>query len=153
MRSTSSRGDLTEIEIAAALMRAGRRVLRPISAACRYDLVIDNDDGTFVRVQCKTGVLKGGSIIFRVYSVSGHRTAGMPYHGQVDAFGVHCPAVGSSYLVPIDTLAAVRGMVALRVSPARNGQVRRVRDAATFAIRAIPSLAGPTRTSGTSPAP
>lgn len=153
VRSTSSRGDLTEIEITAALMRAGRRVLRPISAACRYDLLIDNDDGTFVRVQCKTGVLRGGSIVFRVYSVSGHRTTGMPYHGQIDAFGVHCPAVGSSYLVPIDSLGTVRGMVALRVSPARNGQVRRTREAATFAIRATPCLAGHPGSRGTSPAP
>ena len=134
VRSTSSRGDITEMEIAAALMRAGRRVLRPISASCRYDLLIDNDDGTFTRVQCKTGVLKAGSIIFRAYSVSGHTTAPMSYQGQIDAFGVHCPAIGTSYLVPIDSLTHARGMVSLRVSPARNGQVRRTRDAARFAI-------------------
>ncbi len=58
-------------------------------------------DGSFVRVQCKTGVLHGGSVVFRVYSVSGHGGVGIPYHGQIDAFGVFCPANRGTYLVPV----------------------------------------------------
>jgi hypothetical protein len=45
MRDTTTPGDLAEIEIAAALMRSGRRVLRPLSNGLRYDLVVDNNDG------------------------------------------------------------------------------------------------------------
>ncbi len=133
-RDTSSRGDLSEIEIVAALMRAGRRVLRPLSSASRYDLVIDNRDGTFVRVQCKTGALRNGSIVFRVYSVSGHRTIGEPYQTEVDAFGVYCPATGAAYLVPIDVVARRTGSVCLRITPARNGQSRGIRHAGAFLI-------------------
>src|SRR5438445_4819636 len=57
-RDTSSRGDLSELQIATALMRAGRQVLRPLSSSLRYDLVIGEGNGAFIRVQCKTGVLR-----------------------------------------------------------------------------------------------
>ena len=133
-RDTSSRGDLSEYEIAVALMRAGRRVLRPISSASRYDLAIDNRDGTFVRVQCKTGVLRDGRIVFRAYSVSGHSTKSAPYREDVDAFGVYCPATGHAYLIPIAAVGQRSGSVYLRVSPARNGQKHGVHDAREFLI-------------------
>ena len=134
MRDTSSRGDLTEIEVAAALMRDGRRVLRPVSSASRYDLVLDNRNGTFTRVQCKTGVLRRGAIVFRVYSVSGHRTKGVTYQSEVDAFGVYCPETRATYLVPMATIAERRVMVCLRVTSARNGQQRGIKDARRFEI-------------------
>lgn len=134
MRDTSGRGDLTEAEVTAALLRAGRRVLRPLSSASRYDLVVENEDGTFSRVQCKTGVLKNGAVVFRVYSVSGHRTAGVPYGGQVDAFGVFCAQTNAAYLVPITAVARHRVMASLRVAPPRNGQKFAIRNAEDFRI-------------------
>src|SRR5437016_9333491 len=72
MKNTTLRGDIAEFQIAAALIRHGNRLLRPLSSASRYDLLIDNEDGTFTRVQCKSGVLRNGCVLFRVYSVSGH---------------------------------------------------------------------------------
>ena len=48
-RDTTRRGELSEFEIIAALLRAGRVVVRPLSAGLRYDLVIDSEDGTFAR--------------------------------------------------------------------------------------------------------
>ncbi len=71
--------------MAAALIRQGKRLLRPLSSATRYDLLIDEEDGTFTRVQCKTGVLRHGCVVFRLYSVSGHDTPSKGYVGQVDA--------------------------------------------------------------------
>src|SRR5205823_11864207 len=55
MRDTTRSGDLAELEITIALVRAGKRVLKPLSSACRYDLAIDEGDGHFTRVQCKSG--------------------------------------------------------------------------------------------------
>jgi len=121
-RDTSRTGDLTELEVALALTRAGYRVLQPLSAASRYDLAIDNEDGTLTRIQCKTGVLRDGRIVFRVYSVSGHQSHGKPYHGQIDAFGVYCGATRRAYLIPLAVIPEHRVMVCLRVSPAKNGQ-------------------------------
>ena len=74
MKDTTSRGDIAELQIAAALVRHGKRLLRPLSSASRYDLLIDNENGTFTRVQCKSGVLRNGCVLFRVYSMSGHET-------------------------------------------------------------------------------
>ena len=115
-------GHLTELEVALALTRAGCRLLQPLSAASRYDLAIDNENGTLTRIQCKTGVLRNGRIVFRVYSVSGHDSAGKPYQGEVDAFGVYCEATRRTYLVPLAIIPEHRVMVCLRVLPSKNAQ-------------------------------
>ena len=47
VKDTTSRGDIAEMQVAAALVRAGKKLLRPLSSATRYDLLIDNEDGTF----------------------------------------------------------------------------------------------------------
>lgn len=134
MKDTTTIGDVTEMEVATALVRKGKKLLRPLSAATRYDLVIDNEDGTFVRVQCKTGRLREGRVEFRLYSVSGHRTQGVGYRGQVDAYGVYCPQIDAIYLVPVTAISACGAIATLRVDPARNGQTRGVRQAAEFTI-------------------
>lgn len=94
---TTGRGDITEIHVAAALMRTGRRVLRPISNGLRYDLLIDNGDGTFWRVQCKTGLLKDGYIVFRARNFDARRPNGVSYRGQIESFGVFCPEIGRTF--------------------------------------------------------
>lgn len=134
MKDTTTIGDVTEMEVATALVRSGKKLLRPLSAAARYDLVIDNEDGTFIRVQCKTGRLREGRVEFRLYSVSGHRTQGVGYRGQVDAYGVYCPQIDAIYLVPVTAISACGAIATLRVEPARNGQTRGVRHAAEFTI-------------------
>jgi hypothetical protein len=108
-------------------------VLKPISVGCRYDLVIDEGD-RFIRVQCKTGVLRQGRVVFRVYSVDASRPRPRSYHGQVEAFGVYCPGTMSCYLVPMDAVISCDTMVALRVIPSRNGQTRGIRLAEEYVI-------------------
>jgi hypothetical protein len=135
VKDTTGRGDLSEFEIATALMRAGKRVLRPLSAGLRYDLAIDGGDGTVIRVQCKTGVLRNGVITFRVCNADARRPDGVPYKGQVEAFGVYCPQNGRAYLVPMDAVVTNSSTAKLRLQPAQNGQQRRVRLAETFEIR------------------
>lgn len=134
VKDTTFQGDVTETQVAAALVRRGMRILRPMSSAARYDLLIDHDDGHFTRVQCKTGVLRHGCVVFRLYSVSGHDTANKPYAGQADAFGVYCPQTNRSYLVPMAAISSCRFFATLRVEPARNGQRVRTRAAEEFAI-------------------
>ncbi len=126
-------GELTELEVTMALMRAGKRLLKPISASCRYDLAID-DDGILTRIQCKTGVLRGGRVVFRLYSINASQPRARTYRGEVDAFGVYCRATATCYLVPMSAVAACDTMAALRVVPSGNGQVRGIRRAADFVI-------------------
>lgn len=131
LRNTTALGDRSELEVAAALTRSGRTVLRPLSAGLRYDLAIDNKDGTITRIQCKTGILKSGAIYFRAYNADGRRPNGVPYRGQVEAFGVFCPQTGCVYMVPLAALASV-STARLRVGAARNKQVKGVLFAQDF---------------------
>ena len=117
-----------------ALVRVGRRVLRPVSSGLRYDLAIDIGDGTIVRVQCKTGVLASGRIVFRVCSTDARRHRGVPYHGEVDAFGVFCPQTRATYLVPMSAVGGCATMGCLRVDRPKNGQSKRIRYAADYEI-------------------
>ena len=134
MRDTTGRGDISEIQVAAALMRAGQRVFRPISGGLRYDLLIDNADGTFSRVQCKTGLMKDGFIVFRVRNCDARRPIGVSYWGQIESFGVFCPQNGRTYLVPMAALTTSDSTARLRLRPTRNGQRTGVRLADEFDI-------------------
>jgi hypothetical protein len=135
LKDTTSRGELSELEIATALARAGHRVLRPLSAGLRYDLAVDNGDGTLTRIQCKTAIVRGGAIEFNVSSADARRPNGVPYVGQIEAFGVFCPETGKVYLIPIARVIASSSKARLRVSPARNGQVRGTTPAEQFEVR------------------
>ncbi len=134
MAGHDCRGDETELAVALAPVRAGRKLLRPLSSATRYDLLIDNEDGTYTRIQSKTGSIHDSCLRFRAYSVSGHNTTGKRYHGQIDVFGVYCPETGRTYLVPIAALTAGATIVSLRLAPARNGQKRGIRLARPFEL-------------------
>ena len=149
MKNTTLRGDIAEFQIAAALILNGRRVLRPLNNGLRYDLVIDNEDGTFSRVQCKMGLLRKGCVTFRVYSNdASHRP--VTYAGQIDAIAVYCPQNQRSYLVPIGEIQNHRVQATLRVAATANGQLKRTRSAAMFDIgiaTARPDVAGSARLS------
>ncbi len=107
---------------------------RVASSSGSQDLLIDHGDGRYTRVQCKTGILRDGCVLFRLYSTSGHDTRTKPYTGQVDAFGVYCPQTRCSYLVPVTALVDCRLFATLRIEPAKNGQRTRTRSAEEFAI-------------------
>jgi PD-(D/E)XK endonuclease len=122
--STTAKGDIAEQAVVLGLMAAGKTVLKPISNGLRYDLLIDNPDGSFTRVQCKTGMLKrdGGVLCFRAYNADARRPGGVPYQGQVDAFGVYCLQDGRVYFVPMAAVGKITSEVSLRLSRPKNGQ-------------------------------
>ena len=60
MDSPSAKGARSEAEILAALVAAGRTVLLPWGGHHRYDFVLDEGGGRFLRVQCKTGRFRQG---------------------------------------------------------------------------------------------
>ncbi len=149
---------MAELMVAAAAVRAGVCVLRPIVEGERYDLAFDIN-GHFVRVQCKTGSLNGG-VITASLRTSRHtprgyvRTTYEP--SEVDAIGIYCPDNGESYLVPITDVRG-RGNLHLRIAPARNNQEFAITYAATYAIRGAIAqlgerLTGSQEVAGSSPA-
>lgn len=112
------RGGLTEAVILTSLAKAGYTVLVPFGVA-RYDLAIDDrTDAGIKTVQCKTGRLRNGSIIWATCSRHTLTHVRTDYRGQVDYFAVWCPEFGEdTYLVPVDAVGTREGC--LRVVPVR----------------------------------
>ena len=136
MDHPKDKGDRTTLAVIMALRECGYDVLVPFGENTRYDLAI-HDGESFSRVQCKTGRLRNGAVLFAVCSCYGHHMrpgeARRDYRGQIEYFGVHCLETERVYLVPIEDLD-VRTTAALRVDPARNAQRLRTRPAADYEV-------------------
>ena len=125
-----------------ALQARGLPMLVPMGENTRYDLVLELG-GSLARVQCKTGRLRKGAVLFKTCSTYDHHPYAKPsrdYFGQVDYFAVYCPQTSGVYLVPIEALPT-RVAAALRVDCPRNNQRRRIRYAADYEIAKVSVVA------------
>jgi hypothetical protein len=129
MKNTSKIGNTTVAKLLGALAASDKVVLMPFGEGLRYDLVLD-EAGTFIRVQCKTGKLKGGCVTFKNYSVTG--SGSRRYGSSVDAYGVYCPQNGKCYYVPAADCAGFE--TSLRVEPAKNGMRKNIRHAGKYEL-------------------
>ena len=130
-------GDRTEAIIIAELIRRGYRILRPLSSNERYDLVLDLGD-CFLRVQCTTGRLRKGAIVFSTRSCrsDSKRTYVRWYNtDEADVFLVHCPATERIYAVPVGD-SGVLMTASLRVDAPANNQLKGIRWAADHELPA-----------------
>ena len=147
-------GDRTQHAVMLALREAGFAILVPFGENTRYDLVID-DGRSLARVQCKTGRVLNGAVIWSTCSSYAHHPNPKPrkldYHGEIEFFGVHCRETGGVYLVPITDLP-VKRQASLRLVPARNFQKKYIRDASRYEIGRV-SVTGELRASSGAPAP
>ena len=114
-------------------MRRGYRVLLPFGENQRYDLVLDVG-GSFLRVQCKTGRLRNGCVVFSAKSVRSNtcRAVIRDYEGDIELFLVYCPETNGLYAVPIDDATRTQGT--LRIDPTGNGQGKRIRWARDYEL-------------------
>jgi hypothetical protein len=132
-------GDRSTMAIIFALQVAGYPVLLPFGENTRYDIVIDTG-AKLRRVQCKTGRLREGAVVFRTCSSYGHhpnpKIIRRDYQGEIDDFAVYCPELRSVYLIPIEDVST-RTTAMLRVNPPRNGQYKRIRLAAAYEVAKI----------------
>jgi hypothetical protein len=132
-------GDVSTAMVTARLVQAGKSLLVPFGENQRYDLVID-EQGDFVRVQCKTGRVYRGVIWFPTCSSTYHhpnnqgkKTYKHAYAGQADVFGVYCPETDRVYIVPVSEVGSASAT--LRVNPPRNGQSKGIRWAHDFELK------------------
>lgn len=132
-RNTKRTGDISELRLMHDLVRAGYLVSIPFGEDHRYDLVIEKA-GKFASVQVKTGRLRNGAVLFNCYSSHAHRggAACRLYTNDVDYFGVYCPQLDSSYLIPIAEMPVQKGV--LRVASTVNGQRRKLRWAGRYLL-------------------
>jgi hypothetical protein len=134
-RDTKKIGAVSELMVMAALAKSGFRLLVPYGDSARYDVVIENEQGEFARVQIKTGRLRKGSVVFRGYGTHTHRggVGARGYAGEVEFFGVYCPEIDQSFLIPAKDVLTEGS---LRVLPTRNNQGRKIRWAKLYALTA-----------------
>jgi PD-(D/E)XK nuclease superfamily protein len=128
-------GQRTEAAILSELVRRGYSVLLPFGVNQRYDLVLDLGE-RLLRVQCKTGHRRGGSIEFSTVSVRTNTTGwfARDYAGDADLFLVYWPENGRIYAVPVEE--APKSHMNLRVDPPLNGQRRRIKFASDYELPA-----------------
>jgi hypothetical protein len=117
--------------VLSTLLQVGQRPLLPFGDGNPYDLALDQD-GELRRIQCKTGRLVRGSVVFATTRYTGrkHRT----YQDcEIDYFGVHCPGTDAVYLVPISDVGPHTSAY-LRVEPPKNNPAKGVRWARDYEV-------------------
>ena len=122
---------MTEAAVLAALVARGHSVFLPFGDDHPFDLLVHAEADRVVRVQCKTGRLRGGCVEFNSCSTD-HGRGRLDYRGRADVFGVHCSAVTRVFIVPVAVAASF--VTRLRVEPARNGQRLRTHDADLYDV-------------------
>jgi hypothetical protein len=134
---TKTKGDVSELFVTARLLELGKKVLKPVGDNSRYDLVVEEADGRFVRVQVKTAYIDSATancLRFPTCSSANHTTNAkkMHYRGQVDVFAVYYPVTRTVYWIPIDSVGT--SIASLRLAPALNGQNAGVRYAKDYEL-------------------
>ena len=133
-RNTKLTGDISEVMVLGALIRAGYNVSIPFGENQRYDLIAD-DGRRLLRIQVKSGRIRGGVIIYSCCSSHGHRKTALwykPYFGQIDFLAVYCADNGKVYLLPEDELTRTHSR--LRLTPPKNNMVKTIRWASKYEL-------------------
>lgn len=135
-RTTNSIGEISEAAIIARFLQLGYIVLTVYGGNQRYDLVIEDADGQFWRVQCKTAQIEDNGTVV-AFDTANHNYAlknkqWRHYRGQCDYFAVYCEELDKAYLVPVDQVGNTRAN--LRLVSAKNNQQKHVRLAQDYEL-------------------
>ncbi len=128
---TRQRGDFAEAAVLHAMIEAGLLVLMPFGRFGPYDMMLDMPNGRLVRVQVKSGRVRGGCVLFNSCSTD-HGRGRADYIGRADVFEVHAATADGVYV--LDVAAATTRVTSLRLEPTRNSQQLRVRHAADHTL-------------------
>ncbi len=129
-RHTDKTGDISEAAIITRLLQSGYVVLTPYGKNHCYDLVIEDGDGQFWRIQCKTGWMDQGQTVIKFATASSYNHTAKQkgwrhYRGQADYFAIYIEQLGKVYLVPVDAVGTTQAM--LRLAPTKYKQEKNVR--------------------------
>ena len=124
------KGHIGESAIVTRFLQCGYVVLTPFGGSEGYDLVIEDVDGQFWRIQCKSGWIENGAIYFDTanHNVTGTKRDWRHYRGQYE----YCADLGRVYLVPVDQVGRTRAH--LRIEPTKNNQEKNVRWAKDYEL-------------------
>lgn len=122
MLSTDQKGAIAESSIAAAAIKLGVGVYKPLFEGGRCDLIFDA--GVLLRVQCKWAVRQGDVVLVRCYSCRRTRdglTRRLYSADDIDAFAAYCADLDRCYFLPFEQFEG-RSQVFLRLAPTANNQ-------------------------------
>ena len=119
------------------LLQCGYVVLQPIGQMHRYDLVIEDAEGKFWRVQVKTGWLNEDRSIIKFATASSmnytvKNKGWRSYKGQCEYFAVYVEDLNKVYLLSIDDVGT--SLATLRLVPSKNNQEKNVRWAKDYEL-------------------
>jgi hypothetical protein len=103
-------GNITEAKLIAKFVELGYTVSIVFGDNARYDLIIDNEDG-LKRIQCKTGRIRDGRVLFNTASVSPFTNKLNYYTGEIDFFAVYCSDNDKCYLIDVDKMKTSKGIL------------------------------------------
>ena len=123
-RDTNRVGEISEAAIITRFLQPGYVVLTPYGGNQRYDLVIEDVDGQFWRVQCKTARIDESGMILRfstsISNVTGKNRQPRNYRGQCDYFAAYNERLNKVYLISVDQVGS--SGASLRLAPSKNNQ-------------------------------
>ena len=125
MLTSNEKGNIAELEIAAAAAKLGVGVYKPLVEHARADLVFETGRRLW-RVQCKWGRLsRAGDVV--IVSTGSSRLSPAGYvkttydDFEIDLFAVYSGELDRAFLLPIALVAGTHEL-SLRLTPPRNGQ-------------------------------
>lgn len=121
MKNPKAVGETSEAVILAALIKRGWSVSIPFGNNQRYDMIVDSG-GRLSRVQCKTGRVANGCVVFSPNSTNGFTGKRTGYTDQVETFLVYCPEIDKIYAVPVNRVTEASG--SLRIAPCESGKAK-----------------------------
>jgi hypothetical protein len=105
-------------------LQLGYKVLTPNGGNQRYDLVIEDAEGQFWRIQCKTGRINEDStaIMFNtaIRNVTGKNRQSRDYRGQCDYFAVYCERLHKVYLIQVGQVGTSGAVLRLTIPKNKN---------------------------------
>jgi hypothetical protein len=108
----------------ARLEHAGVSTLLPFGGGCPFDIAALLPDDQIVRIQVKSGRVRGGCVLWNTHATD-HGRGALHYRGRADYFGIFVEAIERSFMVPVDDCPLTQG--SLRLVPTRNNQRLRIR--------------------------
>lgn len=133
---SNKRGEISESVVVTRFLQCGYVVLMPYGGNQRYDLIIEDADEHFWRIQCKSAWIDEDGTVLKFdtanHNVTGKKRDWRHYRGQCDYFAAYRAELGKVYLVPVDEVGATRAH--LRLEPPKNRQEKNVRWARDYEL-------------------
>jgi hypothetical protein len=149
--NTISRGNAAEAAALCAFAEAGLHVLVPFGDGLPFDLAVVMPDGeTLVRVQVKSGRVRGSCVVFNACNTD-HGSGRSAYTGKADVIMVHVAELRELFVVPVSDCPAYAG--SLRLEEPRNNQRIGIRFAQDYSFRSWLQSGGAKATAAVKPTP